>query len=169
MLHKKLMLAAMILLIPGFTETGLPQQKTVWHDYNTGIKLARKYNRPVVVDFYADWCRWCKVMDEKTFSHPSVASSLSKNYVCIRVDTMSGTTLNYKNHKLAPQEFAQIMGVSGLPTVLFMDKDENVITRIPGFIDKDVFLPLLGYINDRCYLKNVSFEDYKSGRARCAK
>jgi thiol:disulfide interchange protein len=147
----------------------LSQQKVTWHDYATGIKLARQYKRPLVVDFYADWCKWCKVMDEKTFSDPAVAAKLSRDYICVRVDTMSRSTIQFKKHRLGPQEFAQMLGVSGLPTVLFMDSNETIITRIPGFIDRDVFLPLLGYINDKCYLKNISFQDYKEGKIRCDK
>ncbi|HOO71488.1 MAG TPA: thioredoxin fold domain-containing protein [Spirochaetota bacterium] len=161
-------LMLLVILIAG-PRSGLPKQAPTWHDYDSGIKLAKKTKKPVVVDFYAEWCKWCKVMDEKTFNDPDVAKKLVKDYICIRIDTMSNKTLNFKNHRLTPQQFAQITGATGLPTVLFMDSDENIITRIPGYIDKNVFYPLLGYINDKCYLKNVSFEDYKNGKIKCGR
>jgi len=141
-----------------------------WYTYNEGIALAKKTKKPVVIDFYADWCKWCKVMDKQTFGDPAVSKIMKKHYINIRIDTMSkGEVIRFKNHRFSGQDFARVMGVTGLPTVVFLDDQENIITRIPGFVQKDVFLPLLGYIKDRCYLKNVSFQDYVQDKGTCGK
>jgi thioredoxin-related protein len=141
----------------------------VWRDYSEGIKLARSQDKPVVIDFFAEWCKWCKVMDKETFSDPEISDKLSRDYIAIRIHTDQNPDekINFKNHTLTKQDLAMMLGVQGLPTVVFMDKEENLITKVPGFIKKDMFLSMLGYMKDECYKKNVSFEDYRGGRTGC--
>ena len=52
-----------------------------WLSFTEGIELAEQEKKPVVIDFYTSWCRWCKVMDEKTFSDPEVQSYLAEYFV----------------------------------------------------------------------------------------
>ncbi len=142
-----------------------------WRDFNAGLKLAKEQGKPVVMDFYADWCGWCKKMEAEVFTDGEVAEKLKKSYIAVRIhtDTNPGETINYKNHVLTKQEFAMMLGVQGLPTVVFMDRDGNLITKIPGFVNKGMFLSLLGYIKDECYQKKVPFQDYMDGKVPCGK
>ncbi len=68
---------------------------------------------------------------------------------------------------LRPADFAAMMGVRGLPTIVFVDKNGGLITQIPGYIKTDTFLPLLSYIKSECYLQRVSFKDYLDKKADC--
>jgi thioredoxin-related protein len=140
-----------------------------WHNFNDGIKLAREKRKPVVIDFYADWCGWCKKMDAEVFSDSEVARKLRDDFICIRIYTDKNISeiIRYKNHTLTKQEFSTMLGVQGLPTLVFMDREANLITKIPGFIKKNVFLPLIGYMEEECYQKKVSFNDYMDGKSPC--
>lgn len=142
-----------------------------WRDFNTGIRLAQEQKKPVVMDFYAEWCGWCKKMEADVFEDGEVADRLKKNYITIRIHTDAdpGETIRYKSHVLTKQEFLMMLGVQGLPTVVFMDKDGNLITKIPGFINKGMFLALLAYIKDECYQKKVPFQDYMNGSVPCGR
>ncbi|MBN2158761.1 MAG: thioredoxin fold domain-containing protein [Spirochaetes bacterium] len=144
-------------------------EPVIWHDFNEGLKLAAEKKRPVVLDFYADWCGWCKKMEAEVFSDGEVTARLKDNYICVRLfmDRKINETINYKNHAITKQEFSMMVGVRGLPTIVFLDRDANLITKIPGFIDKGMFLPLLSYIKEECYKKQVSFQDYMEGKAPC--
>ncbi|OHD63311.1 MAG: hypothetical protein A2176_00285 [Spirochaetes bacterium RBG_13_51_14] len=148
------------------------EQVTVtWHDFNGGLKLAVEKRKPVVMDFYAEWCGWCRKMEAEVFTDPEVASKLRDNYICIRLHTDKNfdEKIKYKNHILTKQEFAAMLGVQGLPTVVFLDREGNLITKIPGFINKSMFLPLLSYIQDECYMKKIPFQDYMEGKSPCNK
>jgi thioredoxin-related protein len=142
-----------------------------WQNFDAGLKIAIARKKPVVMDFYADWCGWCKKMEADVFSDRAVSEKLRKDYVCIRIhtDRDTGEMIHYKNHVLNKQEFAMMLGVQGLPTVVFMDPEGNLITKIPGFVNKGVFLALLGYIQEGCYQKKVPFQDYMDGKAPCGK
>ncbi len=154
----------------GATQKGSSIEVT-WYGFNEGMKLALAKQKPVVIDFFADWCVWCKKMDTEVFSDPGVAQRLKDEFICIRIytDKDLDETIRYKKHVLSKPEFSSMVGVQGLPTVVFMDKNADLVTKIPGYIKKDVFLPLLGYISEECYEKKISFNDYKLGKISCAK
>jgi len=146
-------------------------ESVTWMNFNDGFKKALAEKKPMVIDFYADWCKWCKVMDTETFSDGEVAEKLKSDYVAIRIhtDTQAHERLKFNNHEFSVQEFSSMMGVQGLPTLVFMDRTGKPITQIPGFLKKDVFLPLLNYITEECYTRNVPFDSYMKDDKACQK
>jgi len=55
------------------------------YDMGEGLRLARQQGKPVMVDFYADWCLPCKKMDATVFKDPAVLKELER-FVAIKVD-----------------------------------------------------------------------------------
>ncbi len=141
----------------------------VWMGFNEGLKKAKLEKKFVIIDFYADWCGWCKVMERETFGDSEVRAHMKKHYVLVRVhmDKNPQEPIQYGPHKLNKQELAGMMQVSGLPTVVFLDRDGGFIGGIPGFLKKDTFLPLLKYIRAECYKKKIKFNEYMANAAVC--
>ncbi len=134
--------------------------EVTWYSFDKGYDIARQKRKPVVIDFYADWCMWCKVMDDKTFSEPEVQKKMTRDYVAIRIDMQKSGKITYDGQAYTPQEFAGMLGVEGLPTLVFMDKKGKFVTRIPGFVKPDIFKVLLEYMEEECYGKQVTFKEY---------
>ena len=166
MLHfsvKKILATAIIL-----AATAAVQADTVrWWSFNSGLDAARKQKKPIVIDFYADWCHWCKVMEESTFGEKNISRKLNSDYIAVKVDTQKNERITYRGVNYTPLTFAQAVGVDGLPTVLFLDRDGNPITRLGGYIRPHTFIALLDYIKDECYRDHVAFKDYVSGKTSC--
>jgi len=131
-----------------------------WESFNSGISKARKEKKPVIIDFYADWCSWCKVMDRETFSNEEVSKILEKNFITVRLDMEKKENITFMKTTTTPSAFASMLGVTGLPTVAFMDESGNFIDAVPGYIKADIFAGILKYISEGCYKKKISFQDY---------
>ncbi len=157
--------AVVIMLI--FTASCVQAAEVRWWSFNSGIEEAKRRKKPVMVDFYADWCHWCKVMEKSTFGDAAISRKLNDQYIAVKIDTQKNETINYRGTVYTPLTFAQAVGVEGLPTVLFLDKNGNVITRLGGYIRPHTFTAILDYIKDECYLQSVAFKDYVSGKANC--
>ncbi len=122
---------------------------------------AKADNKHVVIDFYTDWCSWCKVMDEKTFSVPKIESYLFKHFVPIRIDAESiQDTVFFKGQQMTFRELTSAFRVSGFPSVAFLTPDADIITIVPGYIEKEMFLNILRYMQKECYRQQMSLEEF---------
>ncbi len=97
------------------------------------IKAAGK---PVMLDFYADWCVSCKEMESFTFADPKVAARM-KDFVLLQADV----TANSADDAQLLKRF----GLFGPPGIIFFDKNGREIERlrIVGYEPPEQFLPTL--------------------------
>ncbi|MFN8547399.1 MAG: cytochrome c biogenesis protein CcdA [Candidatus Eisenbacteria bacterium] len=94
------------------------------HSDVDGLAQARAEKRPVVMDFYADWCAACKELDEKSWVHPTVRAE-GERFVAIKMDFTERSQAN------AAKQASY--GVLGLPTVIFFDSEGREVERFFGF------------------------------------
>jgi thiol:disulfide interchange protein DsbD len=89
--------------------------------------------RPVVLDFYADWCIACKVMERNVFTAPDVQTRLAR-FALLRADVTENDE--------ADQALLESLGLFGPPSLVFFDAqgDELRRYRIQGEMDRQRFL-----------------------------
>ncbi len=80
------------------------------------VEQAQQLNKPVLIDFYADWCVSCKELDSFVFPDPQVRAAL-KDYVVIKVDVTGNSQMD--KDLLAKYELV------GPPGLLFIDRKGN--------------------------------------------
>lgn len=97
------------------------------YSYDQALSLARTQNKPIMVDFYAEWCGWCKRLDQETYQDQRV-NIISMSFICLKLDGDKNSALTQKYN------------VSGYPTVLFLDPSGKKIGGGPGYRDGDTML-----------------------------
>jgi thioredoxin 1 len=93
-----------------------------WNDnLDSAINTAQKSNKLIFVDFYADWCGYCKQLDEKTYPNGQVEEVMAQKYVAVKVNVDQNPDLASK------------YSVYGLPTLVIMDSNGNEIKKVEGY------------------------------------
>jgi thiol:disulfide interchange protein DsbD len=102
-------------------------------DLDGQLAAAGKAGKPVLLDFYADWCVSCKEMEAHTYSEPAVRAALAQ-YVILKADV----TANDADDQALLKRF----GIIGPPTTAFFGADgkERANFRLVGFVAGDAFL-----------------------------
>ena len=142
------------------TNPGSSRDKNGWyHDWDEGMAAAKKAEKPVLVDFYTDWCKWCEVMDEKTFSAPEIMKIFASDWITIKINAeenrKSGT---FKDENLTYSKLAMTLGVRAFPSYLFIDKEGEIVNIVTGFKEKKQFSAILDYFKNEIYKKDEKFQ-----------
>jgi thioredoxin-related protein len=145
-----------------------------WYTWEEAIKAAKKSPKKVFVDVYTDWCGWCKRMDKTTFSDPTVAAYLNKNFYPVKFDAEQKEAVNYKNNNLKYRgdvgrrgihelAYALLDGRMSYPSYVYLDEVQDRITISPGYKEAGPFLKELKFIAEEHY-KTTTFDKYMKGK-----
>lgn len=115
-----------------------PKQSVLWETFSPEkISQAAAANKPVLMDFYADWCIPCHELDRYTYTDKQVIREL-EGYTRLKVDL---------THPEDPAVDALIekYEILGVPTILFLGNDGKEVpgTRQTGFVSAKEFLEIL--------------------------
>lgn len=116
---------------------GKPADALWVHQFDEGMEAAKASGKPILLDFYADWCPPCIELDKRTFSTQEVRS-LAEKFVMLKIDC----SFDDENCQKATERYE----VVGWPTVLFLKSDGEIIegvNLIGGFADKNRMLELM--------------------------
>ncbi|WP_462251799.1 thioredoxin fold domain-containing protein [Ekhidna sp.] len=120
------------------------------------LQRAQLENKFVFVDFYADWCKPCKLMEQEVFSNDSIGEFFDAHFISVRVDA--------ENEQLS---LVNSLGIEAYPTLTFYDPKGRLVYRAEGAIPPNHFYELansLVHLND--YLKEYQKNDKRMENVR---
>jgi len=112
------------------------QKVTTLAEANKLLDSAKQAGKPVMIDFYADWCLDCKRMHKSTYKKPSVINALS-DWKIIEIDVTETSDDS--------EEAKRAFNIFGPPATLFFkaNGDELDELRQYGYMNEKVFLSVL--------------------------
>jgi len=116
--------------VPRSTSRGpaLSGESVAWrNDFSRAFQEAAKAQKPVMVDFYADWCGWCKKLDRDVYANPKVVQA-SQKFIPVKLNTDKD------------ERTAKRYRIEGLPTIVFFKPDGEEIRRVVGYREPGEFL-----------------------------
>ena len=101
-------------------------------DFRSEVASASAEGKSVMLDFYADWCTYCKQFEKYVFSDPGVQQALA-NTVLLKADVTATDAQD--------RELMEALGVFLPPAILFVGEDgeERRAQRVVGYMEADAF------------------------------
>jgi thiol:disulfide interchange protein DsbD len=116
-----------------------------------GLLRARAEGKPIVIDFWGDWCAACKELDHTAWSDPRVREE-AKRFVTIKVDN-SADKLSDPRVGAEIDRIFEKYGILGQPTVLFIDGQGRELpapSRVTAVVGADEMLKRLRAVDAAC-------------------
>jgi thiol:disulfide interchange protein len=111
-----------------FSATGLPERTLA-----EAQALAHQQSKPLLMEFSAYWCRYCRRLDRQVLSDERVKARIQEQYVFVRVDSEHPDT----------DALRQYYGVQTYPTLIVAAADGTFIRRLPSAYEPEKFLQSL--------------------------
>lgn len=113
-------------------ETSAPDW--IVNDVQGAYEKAASEQKPLMMDFYADWCVACVELDHKTYNQPEVLDRL-KDFISLKMD--------FTRQSDWTKQMTEKYQVMGMPTVIFFDSKGDEIERFVGFKNAREFMRIL--------------------------
>ncbi len=91
--------------------------------FDEALRRARTEAKPVMVDFWAEWCSWCHRLDQTTYLDARVVH-LAADFVAVKIDTEGGPR---------QEAVAERYDVDSLPTIVFLTPSGHQVLRVSGY------------------------------------
>ena len=125
------------------------KEKIEWVDFSELPEKLREERRPLMVFIHTDWCKFCKLQANNTFTKTEVVKRLNEKYYCLQLDAESKEQIKFLNRVYHPQSIgyhslAEMLGKEGgelsFPTTVMLNESFQLEGRLVGFTNAKTLL-----------------------------
>lgn len=104
--------------------------------FEESLELAAKEKKIVMIYFWADWCGFCRKIEQEVFANRDVQEAIDQSFLAVSVNVQDD-----------PGDLKSKYRASALPTLAFLNAKGEKLAYWEGFADPETFLKILEYIN----------------------
>lgn len=153
----KVLLLTVLTAPPWFSLRTSQAQQIQWLSFEQLDDSLQVHPKPVFIDFYTEWCRYCRKMDKAVFTQPAVIDKMNEDYYAVRMDAETTDTICFDGQTFVNRqagkrrrgihELATLLGQRGRqfapPTLVLLDKNFRVAARYFEYLSSEPLLDVL--------------------------
>ena len=116
-------------------------------------KEAKVENKHIMIFFHMTHCPYCIRMIDNAFSDKVAKEKMDKDYIFIDVNVDDEGIIQYKDFKGTKRAFSKYVNLSFYPSVVFIDKTNEIVYALKGYRDTSTYNLILDYIKNKLYLE----------------
>lgn len=147
-----------------FRDTSKFVDKLNWKNFEQGLKS----NKKKIIFFQFEGCIDCAIMKKTTFQHDTIAQYINKHFEIIPFDILTTDSIVFngvkyinekKDHPFHQLAIILTNGQINLPTMVFLNEQNQLISAVPGFFPVPPMEMLLHFFNKEAY-KTKTWEQF---------
>ncbi|MCP4123432.1 MAG: DUF255 domain-containing protein [Bacteroidetes bacterium] len=146
-----------------------------WLTFEEALMRNAEEPKMIFIDFYTDWCSWCKKMDANIFSNPQIGALMNQDYYAVKFNAEEDISINWKEkeyvldntrrrpaHEIAI-ELATTDERLGYPTFVVLDNNFEKKKAYQGYKTVDALKQILEYYGDEDNYKKKNWIQFIQG------
>ena len=137
------------------------EAKINWMTVEEVTEAMKSDPRPIMMDVYTTWCGPCKMMMANTFTNENLIKYVNKHYYAVKFNAESPDPVVFKGKEFTNPDYdparrgrngvhqlSRALKVSAYPTIVYFDREFNVITANSGYKQPRQIEVLLKFFNE---------------------
>lgn len=130
-----------------------------WLRLDEGLRRASEDGKLIFVNFYTNWCGFCRKMDRETFSDGKIIDYIEGHFVPVKLNAESKEKMALPAGSFSGRQIARSFTVRGYPTFVFLKSNGEKVYARSGYAPPNSFIYLLRYVAEGHY-ESKSFREY---------
>lgn len=142
-----------------------PTNKIQWMTLENAAQQAQSKAKPILIDVYTDWCKWCKVMDESTYQDPEMIQYINQNFYAVKLNAEQKEAITFKGQRYKYMQTGRrglntiivelLSNRPSYPSIVLLDENLDQKMVLKGYQKKQGLLPILSkYKEDNLLTSN---------------